>query len=81
MDPKTAPRASMAPDVGAAHDDGRIIDALGGTAAVARMCRVRPQAVTQWRRAGIPQARRMYLELRFPSVFARSSAEAKRRAA
>lgn len=38
-----------------------LIDKLGGTAEVARLCRVSSQAVSKWRRDGIPDARRMYL--------------------
>lgn len=49
--------------------DSLIIDALGGTVAVAGMCEVAPQAVSQWRRSGIPAARRMYLKLLRPDVF------------
>lgn len=46
-----------------------IIDALGGTAEVARLCGVKPPSVTQWRTNGIPQARLMYLKLKFPAAF------------
>lgn len=38
-----------------------MIEKLGGTAAVARLCRVSSQAVSKWRRQGIPAARGMYL--------------------
>lgn len=38
-----------------------LIDRIGGTAEVARLCRVSSQAVSKWRREGIPDARRMYL--------------------
>lgn len=54
-------------------DDGaeasRLIDAVGGTSEAARICEVSPQAVTQWRKAGIPRARLMFLRLRFPQLF------------
>ncbi len=46
-----------------------IIDALGGTAEVARICNVRPPSVSEWRVKGIPEARRMYLEVLRPDVF------------
>lgn len=46
-----------------------IIDALGGTAEVARICKVRPPSVSEWRVKGIPEARRMYLEVLRPDVF------------
>lgn len=45
---------------------------MGGTAAVARLCNVKPPSVSEWRRAGIPPARRQYLELLRPEVFSRS---------
>jgi len=46
-----------------------IISKLGGTNAVARLCEVRPPAVSQWRRDGIPRARLMYLKAVRPDVF------------
>lgn len=50
-----------------------IIDSLGGTNAVALLCKVSPQAVSQWREDGIPKARLMFLELARPDVFASQS--------
>lgn len=50
--------------------DSEIIDKLGGTGAVAELCKTRPAAVSQWRTSGIPDARRQYLELLRPDVFA-----------
>jgi len=49
---------------------GAIIDAIGGTAAVARICKVNSQAVSQWRRNGIPRARLQLLEVLHPDIFA-----------
>jgi len=46
-----------------------VIDRLGGTVVVARLCRTRSQAVSQWRRIGIPGARLDYLRLLRPDVF------------
>lgn len=51
------------------HPDSAVIDTLGGAGAVARICRVTSQAVSQWRRTGIPDARRMYLEAVHPHAF------------
>ena len=51
------------------HPDSQLIDALGGSVVTARICRVTSQAVSQWRRHGIPEPRRMYLELLRPDVF------------
>lgn len=53
-----------------APSDSQVIDRLGGTVAAAALCRVKPQAVTQWRRHGIPEARRMYLAAVRPEAFA-----------
>ena len=50
-------------------ESSKIIDRLGGTAAVAKMCAVTPQAVSQWRITGIPPARQMFLCVVRPDVF------------
>lgn len=47
----------------------RLIDLLGGNACVAAMCEVSSQAVSKWRRDGIPRARVMYLRAIRPHVF------------
>lgn len=49
--------------------DSDIIDALGGTAEVARLCEVNSQAVSQWRRNGIPKAWRKYFAAIRPELF------------
>jgi len=51
------------------HPDEKIIDFLGGTCAVAAVCRIRPPSVSEWKRKGIPVARRQFLELLRPDVF------------
>lgn len=61
-------------------DANKIIDALGGTTAVARLCEIKPPSVAEWRKAGIPNARLMYLRVIRPDVFAHSE-ESKSRAA
>ncbi|MEY2654020.1 MAG: phage regulatory protein [Pseudomonadota bacterium] len=60
------PTANQCDDIASVSE---LIDALGGTMAVARLCEVSSQAVTQWRRSGIPRARIMYLRLRCPQAF------------
>lgn len=50
-------------------DANKIIDALGGTSEVARICDVKPPSVSEWRDKGIPAARLMYLRLLRPDVF------------
>jgi len=52
-----------------------LINILGGTNEVAKLCNVRPQAVSQWRLHGIPEARLMYLKVIRPDVFATNSPE------
>jgi len=54
--------------------DSEIIDALGGTAAVARLCRIKQPSVSGWRVMGIPDARRQFLELLRPDIFGGFSA-------
>jgi len=48
-----------------------IIDALGGTSEVARLCEISPASVSEWRRLGIPKARLKFLELARPAVFSK----------
>ena len=50
------------------HPDSAVIDALGGTNKVAELCRVKPPSVSDWRKTGIPDARRMFLEVVRPDV-------------
>ena len=47
----------------------KVIDALGGTVAVSKLCNVTTGAVSQWRQGGIPEARLMYLKILKPSIF------------
>jgi hypothetical protein len=54
-----------------------IIEKLGGTAAVARLCEVEPPSVSEWKRRNhIPSARLMYLRLARPEAFDEQSAQA-----
>lgn len=46
--------------------DSKIIDSLGGTTAVAEIFGIAPASVSDWRKAGIPKARRQTLALMFP---------------
>lgn len=54
---------------GMEHSDSSIIDALGGNTQVAALCEISSQAVSKWRRDGIPRARLMFLRLLRPDVF------------
>lgn len=52
------------------HDiHSNLIDELGGTSEVARLCNVESQAVSKWRRCGIPPARLQFLQAMFPEMF------------
>jgi len=50
-------------------NDSDLIDALGGTSEVARLCDLTTGAVSQWRTNGIPRAWKKYLQLAKPSIF------------
>lgn len=50
-------------------DANHLIDFLGGTGAVAKLCEVEPASVSEWRRKGIPKARLMFLRLARPDAF------------
>jgi hypothetical protein len=50
-------------------NSNEIIDKLGGTAEVARLCEVKQPSVSEWRTSGIPPARLMYLKVVRPDVF------------
>jgi hypothetical protein len=49
-------------------NDSDLINKLGGTFKVARLCDITPQAVSQWRTQGIPDSRRQFLSLRHPNI-------------
>lgn len=61
--------------------DSELIDALGGTAEVARLCQVKPPSVSEWRAKGIPRARLLYLRVLRPDVFGQTSESDERGAA
>lgn len=46
-----------------------LIEALGGTFSVAKLCEVRPPSVSGWKKHGIPPARLMFLRMARPEVF------------
>lgn len=51
-------------------DANQLIDALGGTAATAKLFDVRAASVSEWRQKGIPKARMQTLRLMRPDLFA-----------
>jgi len=46
--------------------DSEIIDLLGGTSKVATVFGIEPPSVSEWRRTGIPPARKQTLALLYP---------------
>lgn len=53
--------------------DSDLIDAFGGTSAVARLFEIRPPSVSEWRNEGIPKARRQTMRVLRPDLFIRSA--------
>lgn len=62
--------ATMVTMVRMDHKDSQIIDRLGGNSALAKEFDISSQAVSKWRKSGIPKPCRMYLKLAYPDVFA-----------
>lgn len=50
-------------------DASNVIDSLGGTTAVARLCDIQPPSVSEWRRKGIPKPWMKFLRATRPDVF------------
>lgn len=50
-------------------DSNLVIERLGGPTAVAQLCDITPQAVSQWRTNGIPKSWIKYLRAVRPEVF------------
>lgn len=50
-------------------DPNVVIDRLGGTTQVAKICDIQPPSVHEWRSRGIPKARLQYLRLAYPEAF------------
>ncbi len=48
----------------------QLIDALGGTAAVARIFDARMPSISNWKRDGIPPARMMFLQVAYKNALA-----------
>ncbi|AQW32699.1 hypothetical protein ACEQ38_16965 [Ralstonia syzygii subsp. celebesensis] len=46
-----------------------VIDRLGGTSAVAKICDIKPPSVHGWRESGIPKARLQFLRIAYPKAF------------
>ena len=50
------------------HPHSKLIDLLGGTTVVADMFNIKKPSVSAWRKNGIPDARMMYLEIRYKNI-------------
>lgn len=51
------------------HPDAELIDRLGRRVEVARYFEVTPQAITKWRKEGLPRGRRLHLRTIHPDWF------------
>ncbi len=51
-----------------ARVSSEVIDALGGTNAVAKLCGIRPASVSLWRTDGMPRAWTLFLRERFKTL-------------
>lgn len=51
------------------YEADTVIDRLGGTSEVARICDCKPPSVHAWRKTGFPKPRRQFLVLAFPWAF------------
>ena len=49
-------------------EPNQIIDALGGTSEVARLCGIKPPSVSEWRRDGIPWPWLLFFSRERPDV-------------
>jgi hypothetical protein len=62
-------QADQRPEEVPNHPDWEYVTTLGGPTVVGRLCEITPQAVSQWRKTGIPRTQRKYLVLLRPDVF------------
>ena len=46
----------------------QLISELGGVCATAKKCKIATSSVIAWRRSGVPRARQMYLQYRYPDL-------------
>ncbi len=51
------------------YDPNIIIDRLGGTTKVAKICDLKPPSVSEWRNSGIPKGWLKYFQEIRPDVF------------
>ncbi len=45
-----------------------LITELGGVAATARACEIATSSVVAWRKTGVPRARAMFLQVKYPKL-------------
>lgn len=57
------------------HPDNELIDKLGGTSKAAAFFEVSAPSISEWRKTGLPRARRMYLQAVRPDLVPKSAAE------
>lgn len=52
----------------------KVIDSLGGTSAVARLCEIKVPSVSEWRHNGIPKPWKKFLMCKYPDLMDRVKA-------
>lgn len=45
-----------------------LINELGGVCATAKICEIATSSVVSWRKLGVPRARLMFLQVKFPNL-------------
>ena len=50
------------------HPHTKLIELLGGTTVEAKIYNVKKPSVSAWRKNGIPEARMMYLEIKYKNI-------------
>lgn len=68
----STPESGLQPPEPELHPDAVVIGELGGPTEVGKLCGIRAQAVSQWKRHGMPRYRRDFLQLLKPDAFARA---------
>ena len=56
-------------------DTNKIIDRLGGTTEVAKICGLTTGRISQWRHEGLPKSWEKFLRSAFPDVFKEADTE------
>jgi hypothetical protein len=63
----------MGPKTTTPDEAKRLIDALGGTAAVARLFNIKSASVSGWKQKGMPLYREQFVRLLRPDLFSKQN--------